>query len=88
MKVFIYFHIIFTVVVLSRVQLFVTVALQVPLSMELSRQDYLSGLPFPSPGDLPNPRIKSGSPALTSRFFTNCDPWVNLGRGIPYLFYI
>ena len=42
---------------LSRVQLFVipwTVAYQAPQSMEFSRQEYWSGLPFPSPGDLPN----------------------------------
>ena len=32
--------------------------------MEFSRQDYWSGLPFPSPGDLPNPGIKPGSPEL------------------------
>ena len=37
---------------------------QVPLSMEFSRQEYWSGLPFPSPGDLPHPGIKSRSPAL------------------------
>ena len=37
---------------------------QAPLSMELSRQEYWSGLPFPSPGDLPNPGIKPVSPAL------------------------
>ena len=41
-----------------------TVACQVPLSMGFSRQEYLSGLPLPSPGDLPHPRIKSKSPAL------------------------
>ena len=35
-----------------------TAARQVPLSMELSRQDYWSGLPLPSPGDLPNPEIQ------------------------------
>ena len=35
-----------------------TVALQGPLSVEFSRQEYWSELPFPSPGDLPNPRIK------------------------------
>ena len=35
-----------------------------PLSMEFSRQDDWSGLPFPSPGDLPNPGIEPGSPAL------------------------
>ena len=41
-----------------------TVARQAPLSKGLSRQEYWSGLPFPSPGDLPNPGIESGSPAL------------------------
>ena len=41
-----------------------TVAYQAPRSMEFSRQEYWSGLPFPSPGDLPNPGIKPGSPAL------------------------
>ena len=41
-----------------------TVARQAPLSMEFSRQEYWSGLPFPSPGDLPNPGIEPGSPAL------------------------
>ena len=41
-----------------------TVALQAPLSMRFSRQEYWSGLPFPPPGDLPNPEIKPGSPAL------------------------
>jgi len=37
-----------------------TVAQQVPLSMEFSRQEFWSGLPFPSPGDVPNPEIKPG----------------------------
>ena len=41
-----------------------TVACQAPLSMEFSRQEYWSGLPFPSPGDLPDPEIKPESPAL------------------------
>ena len=41
-----------------------TVAYQAPLSMGFSRQGYRSGLPFPSPGDLPNPGIQPGSPAL------------------------
>ena len=41
-----------------------TVAYQGPLSMGFSRQEYWSGLPFPSPGDLPNPGIKPGSPEL------------------------
>ena len=51
----------------SRVQLFATpwtVVLQASLSMESSRQECWNGLPFPSPGDLPDPRIEPGSPAL------------------------
>ena len=40
------------------------------LSMEFSRQEYWSGLPFPSPGDLPGPGIKSGSPALQADSLT------------------
>ena len=52
---------------LSCVQLFVTlwtVACQAPLPMEFSRHEYWSGLPFPSPGDLSDPGIEPGSPAL------------------------
>ena len=52
---------------LSHVQLFAipwTVAYQASLSMGFSRQEYQSGLPFPSLGDLPDPGIKRGSPAL------------------------
>ena len=52
---------------LSHVWLFVipwTVAYQAPPSLGFSRQEYWSGLPFPSPGDLPNPGIKPGSPVL------------------------
>ena len=41
-----------------------TVAHQAPLPMEFSRQEYWSGLPFPPPGDLPDPGIEPGSPAL------------------------
>ena len=41
-----------------------TVVYQVPPSMGFSRQKYWSGLPFPSPGDFPNPGVESGSPAL------------------------
>ena len=41
-----------------------TAAHQAPLSMELSRQEYWSGLPFPSPGALTDPEIEPGSPAL------------------------
>ena len=51
---------------LSHIQLFVapwTVARQAPLSMGFSRQVYWSGQPLPSPGDLPDPGIESGSPA-------------------------
>ena len=62
--------------VLSCVRLFVipwTMARQEPLSMEFSRKEYWSGLPFPSPGDLPNPGIEPvslASPALAGRLFT------------------
>ena len=52
---------------LSRVQLFATpqtVAYQVPPSMGFSRQEYWSGLPFPSLGDFPDPGIEPRSPAL------------------------
>ena len=41
-----------------------TVTCQAPLSMGFSRREYWSGLPFPSPGDLPDPGIKPGSPEL------------------------
>ena len=41
-----------------------TVAYQAPPFMRFSRQDWWNGLPFPSPGDLPDPGIKPGSPAL------------------------
>ena len=41
-----------------------TVALQAPLSMGFPKQEYWSGLPFPSPGDLPDPGIESGPPEL------------------------
>ena len=74
---------------LSCVQLFATpwtVALQAPLSMEFSRQEYWSGLPFPSPGDLPNPGLKPRSPALQAdslpsepiRKPTDSHRWTNL----------
>ena len=42
--------------------------------MEFSRQEYWSGLPFPPPGDLPDPRIEPTSPALAGRFFTTEPP--------------
>ena len=59
-------------------------AWQAPLSMGLSGQEYWSGLPCPSPGDLPNPGIESASlasPELAGGFFTTAPP---LG-GPPYL---
>ena len=46
------------------------IAHQVPLSMGFSRQEYWSGLPFPSPGDLPDPGIEPESPALQADYFT------------------
>ena len=46
-----------------------TVACQAPLSMGLSRQEYWSGLPFPSPGDLADPGIEPLSPPLAGIFF-------------------
>ena len=54
-----------------------TVALQAPLSMEFSRQEYWIRLPFPPPGDLPNPEIEPVSlvsPALAGGFFTSVPP--------------
>ena len=57
-----------------RVHLFATpwtVAHQAPLSMGFSRQEYWRGLPFPSPGDLVNPGIKPGSPALQADSLTS-----------------
>ena len=55
-----------------------TVALQAPLSMGFSRQEYWSGLPCPAPGDLPDPEIKSASltfPVLAGGFFTTSATW-------------
>ena len=55
-----------------------TVAHQAPPPMEFSRQEYWSGLPFPIPGDLPNPGIRPvslASPVLTGEFFTNGATW-------------
>ena len=70
----------------SRVRLFAipwTVARQAPLSMEFSRQEYWSELPFPSPGDFPNPGIEPKSfmsPALAGRFFTTSATWEALAQ--------
>ena len=60
---------------LSHVWLFATpwtVAYQAPQSMEFSRQEYWSGLSFPSPGDLPNPGIEPRSPALQADALPFC----------------
>ena len=49
-------------------------AYQAPPSMGFSRQEYWNGLPFPSPGELPDPGIKPGSPTLAGGFFTTEPP--------------
>ena len=65
----------------SRVQLFATLwieARQASLSMEFSKQAYWTGLPFPTPGNLPNLGIglmSPVSPALAGRFFTSSTIW-------------
>ena len=62
---------------LSCVRLFVTpwtVAYQAPPSVGFSRQEYWSGLPFPSPGDLPHQGIKPGSPILQTDALTSEPP--------------
>ena len=67
---------------LSHVQLFATpwtVAYQAPLSIGFSRQESWSGLPFPSPGDLPDPGIEPRSPALQA------DPLLSEPPGKPLL---
>ena len=59
---------------LSRIRLFATpwtAAYQAPQSMEFSRQEYWSGLPFPSPGVLPDPGIEPGSPASQADALTS-----------------
>ena len=62
---------------LSRVRLFATlwtVAYQAPPFMGFSRHEYWSGLPCPSPGDLPYPGIEPGSPALWADILTSEPP--------------
>ena len=58
-----------------------TVACQV-LSRELPRQEHWSGLPFPTPGDLPDLGIEPESPALAGRFFTNWATWEALYNSV------
>ena len=63
-----------------------TVACQALLFMVFSRQEYLSGLPRPPPGDLPNPGLKATSlmsPALAGRFFTTRATWEALRHLMP-----
>ena len=76
----------------SPVRLFATlwtVARQDPLSMRFSKQEYWGGLPFPSPGDLPDPWIESVfpmSPALAGEFFTTSATWAH--QAAAYCYYI
>ena len=66
---------------LSRVQLFATtwiVARQASLSLRFSRQEYWSGLPFPSSGDLPNPGFEPESPALQADSLSSEPPGTHL----------
>ena len=75
---------------LSRVQFFETlwtVTLQAPLTMEFSKQEYWSELPFLTPGDLPDPGIEPTSlesPALADRYFTTVPP----GKPSSHLHYL
>ena len=75
------------------VRLFVTpwaVAYQAPLSVGFSRQEYWSGLPFPSPGDLPDPGIKPRSPVLQAEALPSEPQGSHLGPWQKkfFLFYI
>ena len=70
-----------------------TVAHQAPLSMEFSRQGYWIGLPYPLPGDLPDPGIDPVSPVLAGGFFTGKnslprEPCTILSKLVIYPFYI
>ena len=75
---------------LSPVQLFLTpwaAARQAPLSMEFPRQEYWSGLPFPPPGDLPNPGIKPislAAPTFAGGFFPIVPPGKSLEMNSGY----
>ena len=77
----------FPVKSLSSVQLFAapwTVAHQAPPSVGFSRQEYWTGLPFPSPGDLPDPEIEPGSPAFRADALTSAP----LGKPKIYMYKI
>ena len=74
---------------LSHVRLFATqwaVAYQTPPSMGFSRQEYWSGLPFPSAGDLPDPGIEPGSPALRADALPSEPPGKPMVRGRDFFF--
>ena len=60
---------------------------QVPLSMGFSRQEYWSGLPFPSPGDLPHPGIEPGSPALRVDYLPSEPPGKSVSILEPFVKY-
>ena len=67
------FHVYVSCSVVSDSATSLTVAHQAPLSVGFSRQEYWSGLPFPVPGDLPDPGIEPGSPALQADALP-CEP--------------
>ena len=76
---------------LSRVRLFATpwtVAYQAPPSVEFSKQECWSGLPFSSPGDLPDPGIEPGSPALQADALPSEPPGKPHCMYVPYIFFI
>ena len=64
-----------------------TVARLAPLSVGFPRQEYSSGLPFPSPGELPNPGIEPVSPGLAGGFFTTEPPGRSLETRIYVVFF-
>ena len=70
---------------LSRFRLVATVAHQAPLSMGFSRQEYWSGLPSPSPGDLPDPGFERRSPTLQANTLTSVPPGKPLNTRIQSL---
>ena len=65
-----------------------TVAHKAPLSMEFSREEYWSGYPFHSPGDLPEPGIEPGSPALQADSLSSESPGNMNNSFFKFLFYI
>ena len=60
-----------------------TVVLQATLSVEFSRQEYRSGLPFPSPGDLPDSGTEPGSPAFQADSLPSEPPRKPLKKALP-----